>query len=71
MEVSLKLLLWVITGSYSCVRRYNCDARCGFAPPGTNTGTKARIRYLLSSDDRNGLVYQTCSRAAWSSDVTD
>ena len=28
----------------------SCDARCGFAPPGTNAGTKARIRYLFSSD---------------------
>ena len=34
----------------------SCDARCGFAPPGTNAGTKARIRYLSSSDYRNGLL---------------
>ena len=31
-------VLW----SYSCVRWDVCDARCGFAPPGTNAGTKAQ-----------------------------
>ncbi|GAA6257939.1 hypothetical protein F070042J6_37910 [Bacteroides sp. f07] len=47
------------------------DARCGFAPPGTNAGTKARIRYLFSSDYRNGSVSQECSHAVRGSRVYD
>ena len=39
----------------------SCDARCGFAPPGTNAGTKARIRYLFSSDYRNGLLVRSAA----------
>ena len=37
------------------------NARCGFAPPGTNAGTKARIRYLFSSDYRNGLLVKSAA----------
>ena len=37
------------------------NARCGFAPPGTNAGTKARIRYLSSSDYRNGLLVRSAA----------
>ena len=33
----------------------------GFAPPGTNAGTKARIRYLSSSDYRNGLLVRSAA----------
>ena len=47
----------------------SCDARCGFAPPGTNAGTKARIRYLFSTDYRNGSVSQECSPAVRGSRV--
>ena len=47
----------------------SCDARCGFAPPGTNAGTKARIRHLFSADYRNGSVSQECSPAVRGSRV--
>ena len=39
--------------------------------PGTNAGTKARIRYLFSSDDRNGLFTMKCSHAVRGSRVYD
>ncbi|MDU1632882.1 MAG: hypothetical protein E6834_09955 [Bacteroides ovatus] len=37
--------------------------------PALAAGTKARIRYLFSSDNRNGSVSQECSRAVRGSRV--
>ena len=34
---------------------YDCDARCGFAPPGTNAGTNALSATSLQLIDRDRL----------------